>query len=798
MADLGTSPSGQGSRRTLYRRIKMFQMRARGFSGRGARWWIKQSAGSEGLSPLERRRALRWGFLPETVERFAITEDNRASFVSARDYAFVQPFNGKYGKWVRDRISALTVLSPFTEIFETVHFHFFLRDGDLMVIPISSAAQQFDPSLAGVVEFVHFFYDSASRNSPSSHTAPHDGQGNGGLAIRTSAFESAVDHSLTSEKNSLLIDGQRLSLPELHTFLLEAVSHHSLVLLEPAEPDTYLSRQFPEATCEIRVLMVNSSGTTPEVGEAFVVVEEEDAAAALLSRIDPHTGRFQGARALDGTRVAAVASTPGSGLPIRGTIPSWPEITENLTSLCRFVPQLEFLEFRLVVNEGKVRVTRMSPSPDYLEYCGPHPFSATTTDFIHDRFALKYRQSRDIPTRVRKWLHNAKLWIRRQFAQAMYPAGLVRYQSVRWIADVARDFREPNGIPVRTKIWAYRHGMLSYRIPQYGITSENWENYISDLEYRWLRHINNKYKYWLEDKISIKYVGAEFAQCFPAYYYYTDARGDQNTFIPMMDCPPELGGSATDILRLARQLGILALKPEEGSHGDGFFRLEVRDDHYFLNDVAASEQEIFAILTNPKNRYLVTEFITPHPNIAHIYPHSVNTVRMIVFKRDGVTPQIGNAYLRIGTSISGFVDNTSSGGMFADVNLETGHFGNARILHKGLIRDQPHHPDTGVLIEGVLPHWEYAKEQVLNIARSIKQLEYFGFDVAITEDGIKIPEINRFPDYPRIEKLTPDTIEYLLDKVAEKKIRTNYQDAPRKPLDLPRRSMSRRRREGPH
>lgn len=230
MADLGTSPSGQGSRRTLYRRIKMFQMRARGFSGRGARWWIKQSAGSEGLSPLERRRALRWGFLPETVERFAITEDNRASFVSARDYAFVQPFNGKYGKWVRDRISALTVLSPFTEIFETVHFHFFLRDGDLMVIPISSAAQQFDPSLAGVVEFVHFFYDSASRNSPSSHTAPHDGQGNGGLAIRTSAFESAVDHSLTSEKNSLLIDGQRLSLPELHTFLLEAVSHHSLVL----------------------------------------------------------------------------------------------------------------------------------------------------------------------------------------------------------------------------------------------------------------------------------------------------------------------------------------------------------------------------------------------------------------------------------------------------------------------------------------------------------------------------------------------------------------------------------------
>ncbi|MFT3943465.1 MAG: sugar-transfer associated ATP-grasp domain-containing protein [Ancrocorticia sp.] len=775
-------------------------MRARGFSGRGARWWVKHSAASTNYSSVERRRAQRWGFLPETVERFQITEANRASFVSARDYAFVQPLNGKYGKWVRDRISALAVFSPFSHLFEPVHYHFLLRDDDLLVIPISSAAQEFEPSLAGVVAFL--------RDTPGSPTTPWEATEDDseperhrspGLRIRTSAFDSTIDLGLSFAENSLFLDDQPLSESDLRELLLEEARHHSLVLVEPTGPDVQLSRQFPHASSDIRIIMVNSSGTSPQVGEAFVVVDEETTDGdthRLFSRIDPLTGHFAGARALDGHRLAKYTDAPSSGAPITGVVTDWSGVVEALTSLCRFAPQLEFLEFRLVVSSDGPRITRISPAPDYLEYCGPYPFSTTTTNFIRDRFARKSRQSRDLPTRVRRWLHNAKLWSRRKFAQALYPAGLVRYQSVRWLADMARDFREPNGIPVRTKIWAYRHGMLSYRIPQYGITPANWQNYISDLEYRWLRHINNKYKYWLEDKISIKYVGAEFGECFPAYFYFTDTRGDHNTFIPMMDCPAELGASAQDVLHLAREVGTLALKPDEGSHGDGFFRLDCRDGSYFLNDAPASEQEIFAILTDSKNRYLVTEFITPHPDIARIYPHSVNTLRMIVFKRDGVTPQIGNAYLRIGTSASGFVDNTSSGGMFADVDLETGRFGNARILRDGLVQDQPVHPDTGVLIEGVLPHWEQAKEQVLRIAQSIKQLEYFGFDVAITEDGIKIPEINRFPDYPRIEKLTPDTIEYLLHKLTQKKNRTNYWKSRRKPLDLPRRNLPQHGEEG--
>ena len=69
-----------------------------------------------------------------------------------------------------------------------------------------------------------------------------------------------------------------------------------------------------------------------------------------------------------------------------------------------------------------------------------------------------------------------------------------------------------------------------------------------------------------------------------------------------------------------------------------------------------------------------------------------------------------------------------------------------------------------------------------------KILEYFGFDVAVTEDSVKLPEINRFPDFPKIEKYSQETIDYLLLKLQQKKEVYGYDVKPcRKLVHLPKR-----------
>ena len=824
-------------RRRLRRRSRSFQLRSEGFTGRMARSWVRRLEEDrrrrDRYSGAKREQAHGWGFLPATVESFQIDADNLDEFVSERDYGFVHPLNGKYGKWVRDRISAHTVFEPFRESFEPMHFHVLRRDKDLQIIPLSDRAKAFPASVDGIGLFI---------------------QENASLTLVSSAWSGGTRLVIDYADGEFSVGESRYSRDEFEKLLTYRVRDQFYVLIEPARSETNEGGP-TDPRPRLSVTMINSDGTRPRAAEATlsftedipsgalrrgrsrtglggeliddgasageaelaraehredvggprseadaddIRVESEEAVdgrevdanetqrVAFVCRVNLEDGSFTGARAIIDGRLVRFAKHPLTGEAIAGATLHWRRILERLTEMSRFAPQLEFVQFDVDAADDAFAVTGISAMPPYSPYFA---FSPETVSFLRGRITQKRERTQRKAIQSAKWLRNAKLKLRKQFAAAVYPEGLVPYQSVRWIGDVRRDLMQRNGIPLRTKFWAYRNGFLSYRIPQYGITPGNRLQFISDLEYRWLRHINKKYKYWLEDKISIKYVASEFNECLPAYYFYTSQQGGSNHVVPMMDCPAGYEPSFSEILRLARELGTLALKPDEGSHGEGFYRLTFESGGYTLNGEPATEADVLGILSNPENQYLITEFIEMHPEIARMYPHSVNTIRMIVFKMDGVTPEIGNAYLRVGSSKSGFVDNTAAGGMLAEIDPESGRFGNAQWLERGRVETCRVHPDTGVLIEGVIPDWERAKQQVLAIAESLPQLEYLGFDVAITAQGIKLPEINRFPDYPRIDRLTSATTDYLLFKLEQKKRLYGYDvKTPRSVIKLPERS----------
>ncbi|NAZ16810.1 hypothetical protein GT020_12175 [Glutamicibacter soli] len=825
----------------MSRQYQAFQLRAEGFTGRAARLWVgrvnavqKQAAGRLNTTVTE---SLSWGFDPDFATRFGISEENREQFVPLRDYLYAQPLNGKYAKWVRDRVSARAIFEPYLDSFEPLHYQVLRRDRELQVIALSSKARSYGTGIGAIGDFL------------STH---------GKLTLSSSTWHGRVSSEVEFDNGYFLLDSVRYTQDEFEKLLTFRVREQFYVLGERVANDSELAGLSTKGEVHLEVAMLNPNGTSPQVCEAFVVATEDsvhghafarngkllsgiaasgktvrpgdsdettletelaieeqrsdsedpgpghakddirveddqDLAAEdtyqMVGRIDPATGQLTETRALYKGKLRAYTLHPVTGLPLERTIAQWDQVVELLRKLCVFAPQLKFVEFSIVLTANGPVINGLSATPGYRQ---EYPFSETTVKFLKRELEEKREKSTPMQTVARKWLRQAKLKTRREFAKALYPEGLVPYQSVRWLGDIRRDLFERNGIDLKTKLWAYRNGFLSYRIPQYGITEENRHEFISDFEYRWLRHINKKYKYWLEDKISIKYVAAEFNDCLPAYYFYTTAHEGQNAVVPMMDCPSDYSATFQDVLRLARAKSVLALKPDEGSHGDGFYRLDYTEEAgYALNGQPATEDDVLAILQDTKNQYLVTEFIQMHPVLAEIYPHSVNTIRLIVFKKDGVTPQIGNAYLRIGSLKSGYVDNTAAGGMLAEIDPATGNFGNAQVLENGRVAACPRHPDTGALIEGTIPHWDYAVGKVLDIAASLPQLEYLGFDLAITPEGIMLPEINRSPDFPRIDKLTPLTIDYLLYKLDKKKSIFGYDiKRPRKLISLPDRTQA--------
>jgi len=155
---------------------------------------------------------------------------------------------------------------------------------------------------------------------------------------------------------------------------------------------------------------------------------------------------------------------------------------------------------------------------------------------------------------------------------------------------------------------------------------------------------------------------------------------------------------------------------------------------------------------------LVEEYIVQHSELSHLYPHSVNTLRIVSIVDNDGEPHILFAFLRIGQG-GRVVDNLNSGGMAAPIDLEKGQISNVAFDKDYHYFDT--HPDTKVPLIGYpIPRWEEAVALVLNAARRIPQLRYVGWDVAVTENGVVFVEGNQHPghDFLQMPPHTPNKI----------------------------------------
>ncbi len=735
---------------------------SRGFTVGEARRWIREVyrhyVRDYGYSLRETRWAIKHGFMPEQVERLGINEDNYRDYISAKDYAYLRPLNGSYSKWITDKVTMFNIFKPFRGDMPTMYYQISKRYDERKIIPLydENGADTFEGVLALI------------REKGQVTAAPANG-----ISASTIAYA----------EGKYYFDDKKMSDLELIERLSEYRS--TIVIKEKINTSAMVDHGV------LHLIVFNEFGDNPVIGDAYFVYDDYEtkplksiiqARADSLEEDDVEENETFKEKT---SKAADAHNGTWDGKPI----PYWNEIKEKIEELCLFVPQLEFFGAEIVINEDGFKIVRMVNHPEYPT-C--QPFSKETSRYLATKVVQKKAAYAKLKTRIRRGLKKIKRRIRKSFARTFYPKGMIPYLSIRWIQDVCKDFRTNKETSLKQKLWAYSHGFISYRLIQYGITEHNYENYISDFEYKWLRHINPKYRKWMEDKITVKYIVSDFNEYFPEYYYHIICKNGNNKVISMMDLPDGYTNTFDEIFRLVEEKKVLALKPDEGSHGDGFYKFTCEDGKYQLNYQDVTRQQVLDILEDIENQYLVTEYINMHSDLKKIYDGAVNTVRMIVFKKDGKTPVIGNAYVRFGSKATGAVDNVGAGGMTAHIDVETGRFHDAKIVMGNSIEDCPIHPDTGVPIEGYLPNWEKVKADVLAVASSIKQLEFFGFDLAITENGIKFPEINRFPDYPAVEKYTERTRDYLLYKLDGKKRLYGYDVEPcRKLVHLPKRTGQR-------
>ncbi len=151
-----------------------------------------------------------------------------------------------------------------------------------------------------------------------------------------------------------------------------------------------------------------------------------------------------------------------------------------------------------------------------------------------------------------------------------------------------------------------------------------------------------------------------------------------------------------------------------------------------------------------EGRYIVQEIVEADEAIARFSPGALSTVRVVSFLTGSGQVLILGAGMRVGASGS-FVDNWSMGGVAIGVNTDTG-----QLLEYGLDKNGRRyrtHPDTGLAFAGFqIPRWDDVVSLASQTQREFGYYRLLGSDLAVTENGPVLIEVNGEPDIVMLEQ----------------------------------------------
>jgi hypothetical protein len=305
-------------------------------------------------------------------------------------------------------------------------------------------------------------------------------------------------------------------------------------------------------------------------------------------------------------------------------------------------------------------------------------------------------------------------------------------------------------VPLLVKLKMNLKGFVADRYVIYNIKSNNIDNYISDFEVFLSKRINRQYCLLMDDKFLLssifgKYVNVPRNFVIIKNGHLFDIYNSKVTF--------------ADFLRLFITEKQLIIKPIDGGGGKNIHIISTYkkiDDEktdqreeigIFLDNKYVTQDDLFA-WTKTLDHYIVTEYVKQHHYANELYKFTANTIRIITIQDPYQSKiRIPIAVQRIGRNASFPVDNFDKGGISVEIDLETGILGRAAsrlscTTNSPIFFDK--HPDTGAQISGVtIPFWKELKNNLIEVASSFPFIAFIAWDVAITETGFTVIELNK-------------------------------------------------------
>lgn len=213
----------------------------------------------------------------------------------------------------------------------------------------------------------------------------------------------------------------------------------------------------------------------------------------------------------------------------------------------------------------------------------------------------------------------------------------------------------------------------------------------------------------------------------------------------------ESANDVAGVLRILQEKKVqtCVIKTTESSHGDNVW--VIKAINYQESDAVMSRFDNETILLSEvlgQDALIFEGVINQTKQFAAFNESSVNTVRFMTNLFPDGTARIIATFIKIGRA-GKCVDNAGGGGnVDVCVDTETGEIKYA-IQYDGWrnIKDIEKHPDSGAQLNGVvIDNWEAIKAEVIKYQQAFPYCKAAGWDIAITDEGPVVIEVNDFWD----------------------------------------------------
>ncbi len=197
------------------------------------------------------------------------------------------------------------------------------------------------------------------------------------------------------------------------------------------------------------------------------------------------------------------------------------------------------------------------------------------------------------------------------------------------------------------------------------------------------------------------------------------------------------------VFSIVEKLGRVVVKRLGGSGGEGFSRVELgeRTGSLVVNGIEIAADDYYSTLISSGSEFVMTEEVRQCHKYQQAWPDVCHCIRIQTASTPSGSRILFNFVRFGGAGQDWCTGHTLGGSVFGEVDSR-GSIEAVYRFEDGAVRRYSEHPDTGVRITGKVPNWNLICEKCLEMHEYLSDLDYLGWDIAATDEGFTILEVN--------------------------------------------------------